>query len=166
MLRPSTVHEVAVGSIALDPATSASAARVAPLSELPKLLAMARSRVVVTLRGFIASPPDDRFIKAAIYAHRVERNSTKEASLWIARPTEKDLLGDIVLSLFAVDILMHRELHERQLCVCEVCGRVSFHPFVTTRLGCPEHIPRSQTHSGFLRAKPSTKPPTPGRSGS
>lgn len=162
MLRPSAVHEVAIGSIALDPATSATAARVAPLSELPRLLAMARSRVVVTLRGFVAVPQDDRFLKTAIYAHRVERASTKDGSAWVARPSERDLLGDIVLSLFAVDILMHRELHERQLCVCDVCGRVSFHPFVTTRLGCAEHIPRSEAHSGFHRSKPSTAPPGAG----
>lgn len=162
MVRPCAVHEVAVGSIALDPATSATAPRVAPLAELPKLLAMARSRAVIALRGFIAPTQDDRFVKAAIFADRAQRISKDGAGVWVARLSEKDLLGDIVLSLFTVDILMHRELYERQLCVCEVCGRVSFHPFVTTRVGCPEHIPRSEARSGFHR---STSTNEPGRSG-
>jgi hypothetical protein len=165
MVRPASVHEVAIGAIALDPATSARVARVAPLAELPKLLAMARSRAVVALRGFIAATQDDRFLKAAIFASRVERVSKDGTSVWVARVSEKDLLGDIVLSLFTVDILMHRELHERQLCVCEVCGRVSFHPFFTTRVGCPEHIPRSEARSGFhCSKKTSTDEPSSGGS--
>lgn len=160
MVRPTSVHEVAIGSIALDPTTNAKVARAAPLAELPKLLAMARSRAVVALRGFVAPAQDDRFLKAAIFANRVERINKDETALWVARLSEKDLLGDIVLSLFTVDILMHRELYERQLCVCDVCGRVSFHPFVTTRVGCPEHIPRSEARSGFHRSSTSTDEPS------
>lgn len=146
----SVVHEAVVGAIALDPATSAAAERPASLDALPKLLAVARSRVVVTLRAFVSTPPDDRFLQAAIFHERVQRvRGDRVASVWVARPTDKDLLSDVVLSLFAADILMHREFHEQSLCVCEPCGRVSFQPATTGRSGCVEHPVRGA--SGFVR---------------
>ena len=40
-------------------------------------------------------------------------------------------MSDVVLSLFAVDVLAHREFHE-QLCVCDVCGDL-VQPGVTRR---------------------------------
>jgi hypothetical protein len=149
MQPPGVVREAVVGAIALDPATSAKGPKVAPLTELPKLLAMARSRVIVSLRAFIAAQSDDRFLKGAIYGERVQRVKNEGQSVWVARPREADLLSDIVLSLFAADVLMHREFHERSLCVCEVCGRVSFQPESTTRGGCVEHPPKSEAKSGF-----------------
>ena len=42
-----------------------------------------------------------------------------------------------------------REFHEQHLCVCEVCGDVSFDPPVTTRTGCHRHMPRTESTSGF-----------------
>jgi hypothetical protein len=159
MLRPATMSEAIVGAIALDPATSATGPRVATLAELPKLLAVARSRVVVALRAFVATPPDDRFLKAALFAGRVERVRVGNNNVWLARPREQDHLGDVVLSLFAADVLMQREFHEQNLCVCEVCGRVSFQRAVTTVSGCAEHLPRSETQSGFQRAGSSRPPP-------
>jgi hypothetical protein len=156
-----TVTEAVVGSIALDPATSAVGERVATLNDLPKLLAISRSRVVVTLRGFIANTPNDRFLQAAIYAGRVERLRVGSEAVWIARPKERELLSDIVLSLFAVDMLMHRDFHERSLCVCDACGRVSFNPGTTTRTGCPEHPSGGTPPNGLLRTASQTgfKPP-------
>ena len=159
MLRPSTASEAVVGAIALDPATSATGPRVATLAELPKLLAIARSRVVVALRAFVATPSDDRFLKAALFAGRVERVRVGNNNVWLARPREQDQLGDVVLSLFAADVLMQREFHEQNLCVCEVCGRVSFQRAVTSVSGCTEHLPRSETQSGFQRAGSSRPPP-------
>jgi len=146
MLPVATVYEAVVGAIALDPATSAAAARVASLDDLPKLLAISRSRVVVTLRAFIAKPPDDRFLHTAIFNERVQRVKVERGAVWVARPAEKDLLSDIVLSLFAADILMHREYHEQSMCVCETCGRVSF-TVAAPRTSCPEHPVRTDTQS-------------------
>lgn len=165
MQRPSAVSEAVVGAIALDPATSATGPRVATLSELPKLLAMARSRAVVALRAFIATPSDDRFLRAAIFAGRVERVRSGTGSVWVARPRDQDHLGDVVLSLFAVDVLMHREFHEQNLCVCDVCGRVSFQRNVVTPSGCPEHLPRTEAQSGFQRSGGSSAPPPPADEG-
>ena len=42
-------------------------------------------------------------------------------------------MSDIVLSLFAVDVLAYREFHEQNLCVCDVCGRISYNPRQTSR---------------------------------
>lgn len=156
MTAVSVVQEAAVGSIALDPATSAAAERVGTLDDLPKLLAMSRSRVVVTLRAFIGTPPDDRFLQAAIYQERVQRVSTDRGAIWVARPLEKDLLADVVLSLFAADILMYRDFHQACLCVCGVCGRVSFAPAVTSQSGCAEHPARSDGVSGVRRTESAT----------
>lgn len=134
------VSEAVVGKVYLTPRDE---------DALPKLLAVARSRVVVALRGFSGPMKNDRFVRAAIYADRVQRTRLPHGSVWVSRPREADNLSDIVLSLFAVDILMNRHFHERSLCVCEVCGRVSFHPDETTHRGCTEHPVSSSAMSGM-----------------
>lgn len=135
---PRSVTDGVVGSLALDPGARLAGDKIARPGDLPKLLAMSRWRAVITLRGLLAQRADDRFLQAAIFAGRVRR----EKGAWIARPRDADLLSDVVLSLFAVDILSHRDFHERNLCVCDVCGRISYNPAVTTRAGCCEHPPR------------------------
>ena len=108
-------------------------------------MAMTRWRVIVTLRGLLASPADDRFLQAAIFAGRVRRPQSE----WLAEPRDTDALSDIVLSLFAIDVLSHREFHEQNLCVCDVCGRISYNPKATSRAGCADHVPATDTSSGF-----------------
>ena len=125
---PGSVGEPGAGAVLLH--TSAATAGV------PQLVTVARGVVVQALRGFLAG--DDRFLQSALFAGRVRRDAG--ASDWVARPREADALSDIVLSLFAADILAFREFHDQALCVCEVCGRASFNPKITTRLGCIEHI--------------------------
>lgn len=158
---PVSVRDAAVGAIALAPGVKLAGDNVARLDDLPKLLAMSRWRVVVTLRGLLATPCDDRFLQAAIFSGRVVR----ERSTWVARPRETDLLSDVVLSLFAVDVLTHRDFHEQNLCVCDVCGRVSYNPAQSSRAGCGDHVPKTDTTSGFERSRPrSSMPPAPDRS--
>ncbi|MFT3768784.1 MAG: hypothetical protein QM820_25335 [Minicystis sp.] len=142
---PASVTDAAVGTVSLVPGTKMVGDRVGRIDDLPKLLAMSRWRVVVTLRGLIAQPCDDRFLQAAIFAERVRRDRSR----WIAEPRDNDLLSDIVLSLFAVDILTHRDFHDQNLCVCDVCGRISYNPAATTRSGCGDHVPKTETTSGF-----------------
>jgi len=96
---PASVSDAVVGSIALLPGARLVGDKVARPDDLPKLLAMSRWRVVVTLRGLLSVPCDDRFLQAAIFADRVRR----EGSVWRAQPRDTDLLSDVVLSLFAVD---------------------------------------------------------------
>lgn len=112
--------------------------------KLSRLMALARWQVVLTLSGLLSTPADDRFLHAAIFSQRVER----AAGAWCARAGDGDALSDIVLSLFVVDILTHREFHEQNLCICAVCGRVSFNPRLTTRSGCTDHVPGSEATSG------------------
>jgi hypothetical protein len=155
---PASVADVSVGTIALHPGARVTAERVARLEDLPKLLAMARWKAVVTLRGLLSG--DDRFLKGAIFAGRVRRDA--RASEWLARPSETDLLSDVILSLFAADILAHREFHDNSLCVCDVCGRISYNPKVTTRAGCSDHVPGTNTSSGVRdRRDADTLPPPP-----
>lgn len=141
---PAWVTDAAVGTLALVPGAKVSGDNIARPDDLPKLLAMSRWRVVVTLRGLLASPADDRFLHAAIFSERVRR----ERSNWLVRTRDTDLLCDVVLALFAADVLSHREFHERNLCVCDVCGRLSYNPQVTSRVGCADHIPGTETTSG------------------
>ncbi|APR80500.1 Hypothetical protein A7982_05847 [Minicystis rosea] len=155
---PVSVADAVVGTISLVPGAKLAGDRVARIEDLPKLLAMSRWRVVVTLRGLIAQPCDDRFLQAAIFAERVRR----ENSAWIAQPRDNDLLSDIVLSLFAVDVLSQRDFHDQNLCVCDVCGRISYNPAVTTRSGCGDHLPRTDSTSGFQgTGRPSFPPEGP-----
>lgn len=155
---PSSVCDGVVGALALSPGVKLVGDKIARPEELPKLLAMARWRVVVTLRGLLATPCDDRFLQAAIFTGRVRR----ENSTWIARPRDTDLLSDTVLSCFAIDILTHRDFHEQNLCVCDVCGRISYNPAQSTRAGCSDHVPKTDTTSGWEGKRPRSSIPPPG----
>jgi len=168
MRRVASVQEAIIGTISLSSdlampsRMSESSLDMAPPEELPRLLQVARSRVVVTLRAFASLHTDDRFLSAAIYNERVRRARVGDRTTWVAQPAEDDMLSDVVLSLFAADILMHRVFHERALCVCDTCGRVSFDPDVTTRKGCFEHMPPSGATSGFIQKwVRATEPPPP-----
>ena len=113
-------------------------------AQLPRELAMVRWQVILTLRGLLACPADDRFLHAAIFAERVRRGQ----GAWRVEAQAGDSLTEIVLALFAVDVLTHREFHEQKLCVCDVCGRISYNPGATTRAGCPDHVPGTEAASG------------------
>ena len=126
---------------------------------MERIVEMARARVLKILRGFIVAPPDDGFLKSAIYSGRVQRRRVDDRAAWVARPSESDSLSDIVLSLFAADILTNRDFHEAMLCVCDVCGRMSFDPMRTTRARCLAHPPHGETTSGFMRNDSRGKPP-------
>jgi hypothetical protein len=95
-------------------------------------------------------PSDDRFLHGAIFVGRVQRVMAGKQPVWAARPEETDKLIDIVLSLFAADILMHRESYETDLCVCNRCGKISFHPRIAGRYGCSEHRSRSRRSGGRI----------------
>jgi hypothetical protein len=138
MSRPGHVHEPGIGKVPIDVRgnlawTPGHAAR------LSRIVATARVRVAVLLGGLLSSPPDDRFLNAAIFAGRVERAAGAHGSVWRPCPTEGDQLSDIVLSLFASDVLSHREEYDRALCVCDMCGRVSLTPDAPSRRRCAQH---------------------------
>lgn len=142
--RLSVLLEPPAGSVALR-ATGAALDRTA--MDLPRLIATARTRVLGGLRGLIAQPSDDRFLRAAIFLNRVRRDDGK----WIARPEPTAPLSGIVLSLFAVAILSERQYYDHHLCVCDTCGRVSFDPTPAMRRVCALHSPRA---SGMQRKTP------------
>jgi hypothetical protein len=138
---PVSVTDATMGAIALQPGVKLTCDKHARVDDLPKLLSMSRWRVILTLRGLLTKPCDDRFLQAAIFAGRVARTG----GAWRAGPRDTDSLSDVVLSLFAVDVLGHRDFYEQSLCVCDVCGRVSFSPEATTRGGCGDHVPETDT---------------------
>jgi hypothetical protein len=138
MPRLSVVLEPPAGSVALRPALGAIATAAA---DLPRIITVSRMRVVDAIRGLIASPSDDRFLRACIFLGRVRR----EEGHWVARPEPTAPLSGIVLSLFAVAILSDRAFYDRQLCVCDACGRVSFEAQSGFRRSCHAHPPRVST---------------------
>jgi hypothetical protein len=117
--------------------------------DLSGLLSLARCKVILTLRGLLATPVDDRFLHAAIFSRRVRRHQ----GTWRVVAQDEHSLSEIVLALFAVDVLGHREFHEQNLCICDVCGRVSYNPARTTRARCEDHPPASPPESGARSRK-------------
>jgi hypothetical protein len=146
MPQPVMVNEPMAGSLPLHPD---GAQKGLADQNVQRMLFMARSRVVSALRGLIAQPVDDRFLAGAIFAGRVRRRRVIDTTLWVSRPEPTAPLSGIVLSLFAVDVLSNRDEYDRHLCVCDVCGRVSFQVMPMTRRHCPEHPAHD---SGFMRA--------------
>jgi hypothetical protein len=139
--RLSILLEPPAGSIAL---RASGPARSRAEDDLPRIAATSRARVVAALRGLISAPPDDRFLRAAIFLGRVRR----QESHWVARPEPTAPLSGIVLSLFAVAILSERVFYDRHLCVCDSCGRVSFDGSPAMRRSCPAHAaPMSGLHA-------------------
>lgn len=133
--RLSILLEPPAGSVAL---RASGAALERSRADLPRLASTARARVVGALRGLISTPSDDRFLRAAIFLGRVRRQDGH----WIARPEPTAPLSGIVLSLFAVAILAERGFYDHNLCVCDVCGRISFDPTPSSRRTCPTHATR------------------------
>lgn len=148
MPRLSVVLEPPAGTVSLRPGTGAVARAAA---ELPRILTTSRLRVVDALRGFIAAPSDDRFLRASIFLGRVRR----EEGHWVARPEPTAPLSGIVLTLFAVAILSERAFYDRHMCVCDACGRVSFDGTPGMRRACSNHPPRTSGVSARAGAHPS-----------
>jgi hypothetical protein len=135
MPRATIAIEHPVGSVVLDTGPG-SGRRVN--ADINRLAATARLRVVDALRGFIGSPSDDRFLRAAIFLGRVRRVEGR----WIARPEPTAPLSAVVLSLFSVGILADRAIFDRLMCVCDTCGRVSFDATSGMRRACGIHGPK------------------------
>jgi hypothetical protein len=139
MPRPTQVSEPMAGTLLLDTLGTTGAPPSTTKALLDRILGRARSRVVFTLRGLISDPPDDRFLETATSTGRVQPLGLGGKTSWIARPQREDSLSDVVLSLFAADILSNRSLYDQNLCVCDTCGRVSFRAKMMSRTGCREH---------------------------
>ncbi|MRG93332.1 hypothetical protein [Polyangium spumosum] len=139
MQRPVQVTEPMAGTLLLDTLNTVGAPPSATKALLDRILGRARSRVVFTLRGLITDPPEDGFLETATKSGRVQPLGIGTKVSWIARPQKEDSLSDVVLSLFAADILSNRNLYDQNLCVCDTCGRVSFRAKMMSRTGCREH---------------------------
>lgn len=145
MMTPVVVTEVSAGTVALH---GSSAQGIASHSRLPTVLTAARIRVITAIRGLLASPIDDRFLTAAIFTGQVRRTRIDRANRWVVRPEPTSTLSSIVLSLFAADVLAHRETYDRSLSVCDSCDRVTFVAATESRTSCAAHLPSS---SGVIR---------------
>jgi hypothetical protein len=142
MAMPTTVSEPSVGTVALGSAISGAWAAGTD-ARLVRIVAAARARVTATLAGLVATPVDDRFVAAAIFSGRVQRssgsNSGRARGSWLPKPAATDRLSDIVLSVFAADVLSNRDEYDASLCVCDVCGRVALDPTRLSSTLCEEH---------------------------
>jgi hypothetical protein len=134
--RPFRLQEPLFGALPTDISCSAFLPETPPTEESAAILVRARARVVGKLRGLLATPPDDRFLSAAIFAGRVRRILVDNTMVWVPRPRSHDILSDIITSLFVADILGRREFYAQNLCVCDSCGRVRFNPDPTLRHAC------------------------------
>jgi hypothetical protein len=130
---PPVILERGVGAVPL------YGRRGADPHSIGRLLRAALERVITTLRGLLATPQDDRFVATAIHSGRVTRMQGARGTRWVAHPSVADNLSDIVLSLFVVDLLHHRELYDSALSVCDECGRVGFDASGLIRRRCSAH---------------------------
>lgn len=145
MMTPMVVTEVGAGTV---PLHGQSSQGVASQSKLPKVLGAARKLVLAALRGLVASPSDDRFLMAALFTGRVQRTRANGVTRWVVRPEPTATLSSVILGLFTADILPHREMYDRSLCICDACDRVTFEADAARTMACPDHRPSS---SGFIR---------------
>ena len=145
MMMPVVVSEPGAGTVTLH---GSSLNGIASHENLPQILLAARARVLSALRGLIAFSSEDRFLSAAIFSGRVRRVRVGAASQWVVRPEPTATLSDIVLALFAADVLANREVYDSSLCVCQICSRVTFKEGAEDRRSCPAHRPAV---SGFIR---------------
>lgn len=108
--------------------------------KLRRVLRSAHHRVVEGLRGLVWTPRDDSWLTALVHQGYLRCKETKEhGAQWTVEVPEGRALSELVLALFAADILARREVYDARLCVCSSCGRVSFEPRQSGRLGCPTH---------------------------
>ena len=126
MVMPTMVQEVGVGAASLDEASTSGRVTSSSALRVGRIIAASRARCAAQLGGLVARPPDDRFLSAAIFGGRVQRASGQRGPMWQPTPQPTDRLSDIVLSLFAADILSNREEYDAHLCVCDTCGAVCF----------------------------------------
>jgi hypothetical protein len=132
MPRPSSVYEPGIGVAALRTRLRDSDA------VLVGVIRAARERTLAALTGLLATTPADGFVLAALFATRVRRCT--ERSGWLACPRPTDALSDIVLSLFAVDVLRFREAYDHRLRVCAHCGRFGLDGTAgSSRTSCAAH---------------------------
>jgi hypothetical protein len=138
MSMPPSVHEPSTGVASLRDVPTGAWVRPFEI-RLAQIVTTTRSRVSTALGGLIRSPVDDRFLAAAIFAGRVVRGDGR-AEGWRPCPKSTDRLSDIVLSLFAADVLSHRDEYDASLCVCGICGRVALLRGASARTRCAEHL--------------------------
>ena len=129
---------VTEGNVRQELALSSSVAML-DLPSTKALLTTARERVLTGLGTLLTTPPDDRFVRAAVYAGRARRTSKNGVATWVPVLREGELLSQWVLALFAVDALAHREVYDELLGICELCGSVSLR-VATQRRRCPQHV--------------------------
>jgi hypothetical protein len=134
--KPTRLHEPLFGALPTDKGCSPFLPEMPPSDETSALLIRARARIVGQLRGLIRTPPEDRFLHAAIFAGRVRRAPAGATMAWLPSPRSGDALSDIITSLFVSDILGRREFYKENLCICHSCGRVRLDASSTERDKC------------------------------
>jgi hypothetical protein len=133
---PTSVHEPGIGSVSVEDAASrAVGVGGARDKRAGRIVGTARVRVAMRLSGLLARPPDDRFLAEAIFAGRVQRSG----GVWSAAVASDERLSDLVLALFAADVLTHREDYDARLCVCEICGEIALRDGADARTRCAQH---------------------------
>jgi hypothetical protein len=143
MKRPRCVREPGTAPVPLD-------SRVDAVASLGDVLSSARLRVIAAVRGLLAPVADDRFLNAAIFGGRVRRAVVAGSPVWVPSPRETDFLGEIVLSLFAADILPDRDFYRAHLCFCDVCDQLAFNGRRPAASLCARHYRHT---SGIIRAR-------------
>lgn len=138
MRSPTRVFESGVGTVYLGASMAHHPGQDAMLR---RILVVVRQKVSALLRGLLNDPPDERFLSFLVATGRVYSTEFKQQRSWRIRARPDDRLRDIVMSLFASDILSNRHVYDERLSVCNECGRISFRIERKTRERCSVHGP-------------------------
>jgi hypothetical protein len=131
-----------------------------------KITKLAHRRVVDVLSLLLESPPDDRFLHAAIQSSRVARVRApgEKAARWRPALTEGDSLSYMVVTLFAADALDAREDYDTHLRICRTCGALGFDATTIGRFACPLHASGGPISKPAHSTKDAAAEPTSSRS--
>jgi len=126
---PTIVHEGGTGHVALtQPRRGESKVLDAMIVQVVEI---ARAKVVSAVRSLLSPEPIEDFLALAVSSGRVDQGPALSSGRhrgvsWVPTPTGEERLSSIVLSLFAADVLNHREQWALDSRICSDCGRVSF----------------------------------------
>lgn len=138
MSRPTRAFECGVGTVYLGTSMAKYQGQDATLH---RILVAVRQKVSAILSGLLCDPPDERFLTFLLATGRVYNIELKHQRVWRVRGRPDDRLRDIVMSLFASDILANRRIYDQRLSVCNECGRISFRIEKKNRERCALHTP-------------------------
>jgi hypothetical protein len=122
---PVAVREAMNGAVPLYPRPQGVSALVLD-ARVDGVIREANTQVIAALSALAGPEKSDDFVRDAVARGRVKQISFGKQPLWAALPCLEDRLSEVVLTLFAADVLSFRDQYRDDFRICDVCQRPSF----------------------------------------